>query len=229
MNRETLITILAALTGGVAGAVAGSIASVAITRQMINDPDFGRYAKVVKLQQTLYATNRKLAAQREACRAALEAKGVKTALYAASHEPKVVALTNLLNKQADAVLAYSMANFSGTQSQEAYYQVGDLLDGYLKIDTLSVAELQTILDEVVPVAIAKHMLSVEKCRVSTWGPGSMKNFDAFAVRYRDMILGGKGAMRSTRPHADRCRLYPEWAEKNGYDSEGNRIHYGRAA
>ena len=198
MDRETLIAILAALTGGaIAGAAAGATASMVITRKMLADKENGRYAKVIKLQQKLFATNQRL-------RAKIYDAGISDPQLA-YHLRKTA--REQITLQADMVLRYVMDNFSGPQDNEAHYMVDDMFNGRVKLETMTIDGLKKILDEVIPVAIAKHMLSYEKVMLDTC---LSKEFDGFAHRYRDIILCTK-----RRPNEDIIRLYPEWAERHG--------------
>lgn len=214
MKRETLIAILTALT---AGAVGGAATTVAITRKMLTDKEIGRYAKIIQLQQKLYTTNKREKTKLNALMDREKAKNPKFFNSRAVLDARKVA-TGKITVLADDVLRFAMANFSGPQDDEAQYYVGDFFAGCISYDTMTIDGLKKILDEVIPIAIAKHMLGREKVMLDT---SHSVEFDEFVRRYKDIILNPK---RRPNPLEERVKLYPEWAEANGY-GPGGRYRY----
>ncbi len=88
-----------------------------------------------------------------------------------------------LNSRADSLIGYLLENFSSGDCTRADVQ------SYLasKIpDTLTVAQLESVVRGLIPVVVLKQMISVD--RIWIW-PKLMPNFDKFAQIYKDRILG----------------------------------------
>jgi len=201
MRRELLLAILGAVVGGTA---------VVVTRAQECDPVIGRYVKVIRLQKKLYATNQRARALREK----MQARGERVFYsHQSSTDTPLGKFYARINREADDVLRFAMDNFTGPQDDEATWQVDDLFARRLQPDTMTVEGLQKLLDVVIPVAIAKHMLSKERVLLNTM---KMTQFDLFAQRYKEIILSGK-----PRPIIDCIRLYPEWADEQGYSIDKN--------
>lgn len=200
MKKEELIkAIFAALTAGTATA----IASIVVTKDMLSDPETAKYAKTIRYQQILLRKR--------------DALNKYTARVAANHQaktgtvlsqwtlyrtdPKAKAMKVRINQIVDEMITFTMAAFDDGSdiAQEAGYLCSDMFEGWIKFDTMSIEGLQAIIDVVIPTAVLRHIIQ-QKVQVDTM---LAKNFDLFAWRYKNMIMG------RSRPLEDRLVLYPD--------------------
>lgn len=202
MNKETLIrTILAALTAGTASA----ITAVAVTSEMLRDPETAKYAKTIRYQQRLLkkrdALNRYTQRYIERQRVASGGKVLMGSYTVYRVDPKAKAMKLSINMLVDEMIIFMMKNFDdGSEiSQEAGYLCSDMFEGWIKFDTMSIEGLQAIIDVVIPTAVLRHVIQ-QKVQIDTL---IAKEFVTFAMRYKDMIMG------RSRPYEDRLVLYPD--------------------
>lgn len=215
INRRSILTsILAALASGAsasaqvlnqaatssaaAAALTGKRRTVRITRAMLNDPVIGRYAKTLQLQQQLYVLSDQVRTWREinghmSYMGYYEARKANPELHQAIYD------------KGDELIAYMLANFQFERTLENEYLTSDLFEKRITCDVLSIEGLASIIDVILPVAVLKHAISVEKVPFDTM---KMTQFDAFAQRFKDTILGRH------RPYDQVVAMYPEWAAKH---------------
>lgn len=213
MQRETLIALVGALTGGL---VLGS----AMRSKLMVDPDTRRYVKIIDLQKKTLAISATLntyldeeSARRKALLPpsttvihTIAPRGQGYGIYdVLDSDEKAQKLRAKLTKAADEVLCFGLENFSRENSLEVQYQISDMFDGWLKIDTMSVEGLKNILEAVVTTAILRNIIH-SKARLDTM---RMRYLDQWAMVAKPMIFG------ETRPREDRLKLYPAFAELHG--------------
>ena len=188
-RRSLMASMLAAIIGGT---------TMSIDNAALADPVLGRYAMTIKLQEKLYATNRMFKEAKLAYSGVRWKNQYKSPKYDGPEHLKILFYRS--NTEADELLAYMMKNFPPSNDVEAAYQVDDLMMKRISVDTMSIVELQKLMDATVPVAVAKNMISKENCVLDTM---VMKQFDIFAYNYIHMLCG-------SRPLGQIREMYPEW-------------------
>jgi hypothetical protein len=86
----------------------------------------------------------------------------------------------------DKVLGFAMANFDGdASSTEAFEATSKIFNCKEYCDTLNEAQLRSILEVVVPIAVMRNLLSRHRIH---FDPRVTTNWDAFANKYQELIL-----------------------------------------
>lgn len=153
--------LMAAVTGAAIGAPLKALAQS-------SGGDLTRYVTMVRLQQD-----------------AIKINNIKKS----ETDPSIKAhISSRLDRKIDQVLTFAMNNFTADdyKSPEAYRACKDLFNGqFASVDTMSVEGLQQLLDVIVPVAVARHLLARERV---TFNPHHVKSWNRFSDRYQDVIL-----------------------------------------
>lgn len=152
---------------GLLGAVVAGTALTASQEAAAQLFGFNKYAEMVRLQQDVIALN-------------TQARG--DTRYVSSNHP----LFNEIGQRTDRLLGYAMDNFQGdTTAPEMLAGCKELFNNGAAFDTMSEAGLRSIVEALIPVAVARNLLAVQ--RVS-FNPKGMVNWTRFANKYQDLIL-----------------------------------------
>lgn len=211
MERETLVALVGAFVGGVA-------LGATLTRKLKARPDTARYVKIIELQKKAMATSAKLNSyieeELERRRSAPVVNLPACSDYNIMRtDATAKALRTKLSKEADQILLFGMDNFSTESTLEAQYQVSDLFERWLKIDTMSVDELKSILETVVTLAVIRNVIQ-SKAKIDTQ---QMVHIHRWCGLVKEMVFG------KSRPHEDRIKLYPAYAERHGKWRDGKLV------
>lgn len=164
-RREALLTILKMMTTGVV--LAGTTAAFA----KVLTPEDQKYVTMVNLQISAIAQWKSYGEL-----------NWKEPAHAELRNTRTTAMAPII----DTLLGFAMDNFTGdTTSPEAFQATSDLFNRRANLDTLSVDELKKFLEVIVPIAVARYLLAIERI---SFNPATMKNWDRFSDKYQDLIL-----------------------------------------
>lgn len=168
MNRRNLLkNILRAAITGVALTATQSTAAAAL--------GLNKYAEMVRLQKDAITTHKHLIRIEEGT-GPLWSRTIRAPHY-----------NFVMSDKIDHLLGFAMDNFQGdTKSKEAQEETSKIFNDRGYCDTLDENSLRQIMEVVVPIAIARRLLAVERIQ---FNPSGMKNWDRFSDNYQDLILG----------------------------------------
>lgn len=155
MNRRNFFK---GLLGAVVAGTALTASQVA-TAQILG---LNKYVEMVRLQKDVIAFNK------------LARTGERVA-HEAMMSPKI-----------DFLLGFAMDNFTGdVSSPEALAATKQIFSGAEFCNTLDEAKLREILEVVIPIAVARNLLAVQRVQ---FNPHGMVNWNRFSSKYQDLIL-----------------------------------------
>jgi hypothetical protein len=193
-----LLSILGAVIAG--GTVSFSKSALA------REPDLDRYVRVISLQRDLYdhANAIRLKIQQETGRLMIGDGGEKLPAWITDD----VAGDNSITTKSDELFGYMLLAFphNGETTIEHEMLCSDFFEKRLNPDTMTVEGLQSVLPVIVPVIVARRILTMERISFNIL---NMKNWQDFVNKYQRMLLQG-----TKRPHSESAILYPDWGAEN---------------
>lgn len=158
---------------GLLGAVATGVALTASQTAAADLLGLNKYAEMVRLQQDVIALHTSVLAR------------VDTSKNRYAYTDDAMYKAEMPNK-IDHLLGYAMDNFKGdANSAEALEECRKIFNDRNYADTMSEDGLRKILEVIVPIAVARNLLAVNRIM---FDPNKMQNWDRFSDLYTAMIL-----------------------------------------